>query len=143
MLPKINIQYLLSYLGLIPYIIILIDKYFFFQIKEQISINFLIYYTLIILVFIGSLNWDLESKIKKSLVIYGFIPSLFSTVIIVLNLYNLNINYLILLLITLLLLQVLFDYFFIYSNKFNKDPFFFLRLPLTIAIIFLITIIRL
>ena len=60
MTKNLNLQYLLSYFGLIPYFFIIIDKYFFFQIKEEIIKDFLIYYTLLILVFIGSINWNLK-----------------------------------------------------------------------------------
>ena len=83
---KFNIQYLFSYLGLFPFIVIIINKYFLFQIKEETSDNFIIYYTIIILVFVGSTNWNLSSKIKNHIVLYGFLPSLFALIIIVLNL---------------------------------------------------------
>ena len=36
---KFNIQYLFSYLGLFPFIVIIINKYFLFQIKEETSDN--------------------------------------------------------------------------------------------------------
>ena len=136
MLKNLNLQYLLSYLGLIPYILILLDKYFFFQIKEEIVINFSIYYTLIILVFIGAINWNLEQKIINKLAIYGFFPSLIALLIIILNLYNFNSSYLFLFLIFVLALQLLFDYILIYSRKSVKKSFYLLRFPLTILIIF-------
>ena len=87
MSQKLNIQYLISYLGLIPYIFIVINKYFFFQIKEQITIDFLIYYTLIIIVFIGSINWNLNIKIKNYIIILGFLPSVFAVFIIMFHFF--------------------------------------------------------
>ena len=82
---KLNFQYLFSYLGLIPFFIIIIDKYFFFQIKQEIIIDFIIYYTVLIFVFIGSTNWNFENNVKNYFVIYGFLPSLFGVIIIILN----------------------------------------------------------
>ena len=131
---KINLQYLFSYLGLIPYFIILVDKYFFLQFVEEIILNFSIYYTLIILVFIGSINWDLQKKIQNHLIVYGFLPSIFSVIIIILNLYGYNTKVLIVILIIFLVSQLIFDYFLIFSNFINKNAFNFLRLPLTLLI---------
>ena len=131
---KINLQYLFSYLGLIPYFIILVDKYFFLQFVEEIILNFSIYYTLIILVFIGSINWNLEKKIQNHLIVYGFLPSIFSVIIIILNLYGYNTKVLIVILIIFLVIQLIFDYFLIFSNFINKNAFYFLRLPLTLLI---------
>ena len=87
MFYKLNLQYIISYLGLIPYFLILLDKYLFLQIEEEIVVNFIIYYTLIIIVFIGSINWNLEKNIPNHLIFYGFLPSFFAVIIIILNLY--------------------------------------------------------
>ena len=135
MFQKLDLQYILSYFGLIPYLYILIDKYFFFQIKEEIIINFIIYYSLFILIFIGSINWNLENKVKDHIVIYGFSPSLFAVIITTLNLYKFNSLYIVLSLVIFLVFQLLFDYILIYSKKTNKNPFYLLRLPLTFIII--------
>ena len=134
MLKKLNLQVLLSYLGLMPYFIILIDKYFFFKIKEEISTNFLIYYTVIIFVFIGSTNWNLQDKQENYITIYGFMPSLISVFIIILNLYNINQSLIIFLLIISLIIQLLFDYFLVFKIKSNKYNYIFLRIPLTLLI---------
>ena len=143
MFQKLNIQYLLSYLGLIPFIILIINKYFLFQIKEEIYLNFIIYYTLIIIVFIGSTNWNLELKIKNHIAIYGFLPSLISVILIFLNLNNYDPKQTIIILIFVIMIQLLLDYFIIFSNKFNKTPFYFLRVPLTLNIIIFLIIFRL
>ena len=135
MFQKINFQYIFSYLGLFPFIIILINKYYYFIVDDEFSVNFTIYYTIVISVFIGSTNWNLNENINTKIVIYGFAPSIFAVGIIILNLINFNSQYLIILLILILFLQLIFDYYLIYSNSLVKTPFYYLRLPLTIFII--------
>ena len=132
---RLNIQYLLSYLGLIPFFFIILNKYFFFLINEDIFNHFIIYYTIIIIVFIGAINWNLEEKIKIYIAIYGFIPSLFSIIIILLNLYEFNFHVLVAILVLFLVKQLFFDYILVYSKKINKKAYYFLRFPLTIIII--------
>ena len=129
-----NLQYIISYLGLNPYIYLLIDKYLFLNIEEEIFYNFILYYTLIISVFIGSINWNLQSKVPNHLIIYGFIPTVYSLILIILNLYSYNIKILFLLSIILLISQLFFDFILIFANLKNKKVFYFLRLPLTILI---------
>lgn len=140
MIKKIDPQYLLSYFGLIPFLLIILDKYFFFQLKEEIINNFIIYYSLLILVFIGAINWNFESKVKNYIVIYGFFPSLFSTLIIILNLYKFNSSFLIILIVIFLFIQLFSDYMLLYLNNRNKNVFYFLRFPLSVIIIFIISI---
>jgi len=134
MYNKINLQYIFSYLGIIPYFIVLIDKYLIFKIEAEISLNFILYYTLIICVFIGSQNWNLQKRIPNLLIIYGFLPSLYAVLIIILNLYKFNHSILFLLLNIFLLVQLFFDYFLIFKNSIVKNTFYFLRLPLTLLI---------
>ena len=134
MLKKFNSQFLLSYFGLIPYAVIYLDKYFFLIIKEEISFNFITYYSLIIIVFIGSINWNLKDSPPTYIVVYGFLPSLFSVIIIILNLYDINTFIIFILIILLLLTQLFFDYVILFSNELNKRVFYFLRLPLTTLI---------
>ena len=134
MLQKLNLQFIFSYLGLIPYLIININKYFLFQINSELTIHFSIYYTVIIIVFIGSMNWNLDKKLDKMIVIYGFLPSLYSIFVIILNLINFDFKKIILLLVIFLIIQLFFDYKFIYSKKQNKIAYYFLRIPLTFFI---------
>ena len=135
MTEKINFQYLFSYFGIIPYIILIIDKFFLIKIEDTIIINFSIYYSLLIIVFIGAINWNLVTKVKSIIVFHGILPSVFATIIILVNLYNLNYAYIFFSLKIFLLYQLLMDYIYIYSKINNKTPFFFLRLPLTLIII--------
>ena len=136
-----NLQYIISYFGLIPYIYLLIDKYLFLNIEEEILYNFILYYTLIISVFIGSINWNLQTKVPNHLIIYGFIPTVYSLILIILNLYSYNIKILFLLSIILLISQLFFDFILIFANLKNKKVFYFLRLPLTILICLILIII--
>ena len=129
---KINYQYLLSYLGFIPYIIVIIDKYFFYLINEDIYKNFLVYYTILIIVFIGAINWNLKKKIGIFRALYGFIPSLFSTIVLILNQFNFSFYSQFFLLIIFMLIQLICDRFIIYSKYTNI--FYHLRLPLTLGI---------
>tara|TARA_Y100000814_G_scaffold228581_1_gene172516 strand:- start:49 stop:462 length:414 start_codon:yes stop_codon:yes gene_type:complete len=135
------LQYIISYLGLIPYIYLLIDKYIFLRIEEEILLNFILYYTLIISIFIGSINWNLQKKIPNHLIIYGFIPTVYSLILIILNLYSYNIKILFLLSVILLIAQLFFDFILIFANLRNKKVFYFLRLPLTILISIILMII--
>jgi len=135
MFYKLNLQYLLSYLGILPYFFLLFDKYLLFQIETEVGTNFIIYYTLIIIVFIGSTNWNIEKNIRNSLVIYGFLPSVCAFIIIILNLHSYNISKLFLLLIIILMAQLFLDHLLIFKNSKNKKPFYFLRIPLTLLII--------
>ena len=134
-------QYIISYLGLIPYIYLVIDKYIFLRIEEEILLNFILYYTLIISIFIGSINWNLQKKIPNHLIIYGFIPTVYSLILIILNLYSYNIKILFLLSIILLIAQLFFDFILIFANIRNKKVFYFLRLPLTVLISLILIII--
>ena len=141
MLKKLNLQYVFSYLGLIPFIIIIIDKYFFYKIKEEIALNFLINYILIIFVFIGAVNWNLNITIRHHFIIYGFLPSLLATTIIIFNLYYFIQVQILFVIIILILIQLLFDYLIIYSQDISKNSFYYLRLPLSLVITLLTLII--
>ena len=134
MSKKINLQFLISYFGLIPYVLTFLDKYYFLIAKEEHMLSFITYYSLIIIVFIGSINWNLKNNPPTHIVIYGFLPSLFAVMIIILNLLNIKILIIFILITLLLLTQLFFDYIIIFSNQLNKSAFYFLRLPLTILI---------
>ena len=134
MSKKINFQFLISYLGLIPYVLTFLDKYYFLIVEEEDLLNFITYYSLIIIVFIGSINWNLKNNPPTHIVIYGFLPSLFAVIIIILSLLNINILIIFILIILLLLTQLFFDYIILFANETNKKVFYYLRLPLTALI---------
>ena len=134
MSKKINFQFLISYFGLIPYVLTFLDKYYLLIFEEEDLLNFITYYSLIIIVFIGSINWNLKISPPTHIVIYGFLPSLFAVIIIIFILLNINIFTIFILIILLLLTQLFFDYIILFSNETNKNVFYLLRLPLTALI---------
>ena len=139
MLGLINLQFLISYSGIAPFLIIIIDKFFFNYFDPNIIEDFSIFYSLIIFVFIGALNWDLKKKLNFKLIMLGFFPSLLSLLIIILFLFS----YETLLLISIFfLIQLFFDYFN-YRQETEKKVFFMIRVPLTFFIVISLIIIQL
>ena len=139
MLKKINFQFVLSYLGLFPFLVILLDYFFFKILESNIVKDFFIFYSLVIFVFIGAVNWNLKENISLLIVFIGFMPSLASVLIIVFFLYSYEvINYLIILFI----IQLIFDNF-IYREKNDRLIFYKLRTPLTFIVIICLTLIQL
>ena len=139
MFKKINFQFILSYLGLIPFLTILFDYFFFKILDSNIVKDFSIFYSIIIFVFIGAVNWNLKKNISLTIVFIGFMPSLASVLIIVMFLYSYDvINYLIILFIVQLILDN-----FIYRKKNDRPIFYKLRIPLTIIILVCLILIQL
>ena len=139
MFKKINFQFVLSYLGLIPFLTILFDYFFFKMFDSNIVKDFSIFYSIIIFVFIGAINWNLKKNISFIIVLIGFMPSFSSVLIIImfLNSYEI-INYL----IVLFIIQLISDGY-IYRKKNNRFVFYKLRIPLTLIIIFSLIFIQL
>ena len=139
MFKKINFQFVLSYSGLFPFLLILFD-YFFFKILDSNTVkDFFILYSLIIFVFIGAVNWNLKKNISLIVLFIGFMPSFVSVLIIIMFLYSYEvINYLIILFI----IQLILDNF-IYKEKNYRSIFYKLRLPLTITILVCLILIQL
>ena len=138
MFKKINFQFLLSYLGLFPFLVILFDKFFFKLLDYNIVNDFSIFYSIIIFVFIGAINWNLKKNISILIVLVGFVPSLASVLIILMFLYSYEvINYLIILFI----IQLIFDNF-IYTEQKSRIIFYQLRIPLTFIIILYLILIQ-
>ena len=139
MFKKINLQFVLSYIGLFPFLIILLDNFFFKILNANIVKDFLIFYSIIIFVFIGAVNWNLKQNISLIIIFIGFMPSLSSVLIIImfLNSYEI-INYL----IVLFIIQLISDGY-IYRKKNNRFVFYKLRIPLTLIIIFSLIFIQL
>ena len=136
---ELNLQYLLSYLGILPLLFIILDKFFFHKIEDNILTNFSIYYSLMIFVFIGATNWNLEDNISVKKTLHGFFPSIFALILIILHLYSYNIFILI---IFFLMLQLFLDFLLVYKRKKNEFIFYKLRAPLTIMLILSLLIIE-
>ena len=125
-----------------PFLFVVLNNFFLNLINNEIAIQYIIYYTLIIVVFIGALNWNLDKKINNLKIIYGFLPSLFASIVIAMNLLDVKTNTLYLLLILFVAFQTSCDYFFITSKYFYRSSFYFLRLPLSLGIILFLIVIK-
>ena len=137
MIKSINLQFLISYLGLVPFLIVITDKFFFHYFNSSIVDDFIIIYSLIIFVFIGAINWDLKKSVPVKLVILGFLPSLIAVILLLIHLMLYDVR---LMVITFIVLQFLIDNFF-YKETFERRVYFKLRLPLTILIVVSLVII--
>ena len=137
MIKNINLQFLISYLGIVPFLIAIADKFFFQYFNTNIVDDFIIIYSLIIFVFIGATNWDLKKIMPVKLVLLGFLPSLIAVILLFMHLILYEVE---LIVITFIILQLLIDNF-IYKEKFEKEIYFKLRLPLTILIVLSLLII--
>ena len=137
MIKNINLQFLISYLGLVPFLIAIADKFFFHYLNTSIVDDFIIIYSLIIFVFIGAINWDLKKRMPVKLVIIGFLPSLIAVVLLCMHLTLYEVD---LIVITFMILQFLIDNYF-YKETSEREVYFKLRLPLTICIVVSLAII--
>ena len=137
MFKNINLQLIISYIGFLPFLIIIIDRFFVNYFSVNIVDDFIIFYSLIIFVFIGAINWNLKKKIPNTLVVVGFIPSLLSVFVILMLLHSFNVS---LIIIISFIVQLLLDYF-IYKKSYEKKVYFSLRVPLTILIVLTLLII--
>ncbi len=131
MFKRINLQFLISYFGILPFLIIFLDKFFFQYFKPNILKDFCIFYSLIIFVFIGAVNWDLKKNIPVKLIFIGFLPSFSSIFIIIMFLFSYEVIYY---LIALFVFQLILDSF-IYLGKADRIIYLGLRIPLTSLVI--------
>ena len=139
MFKKINLQFVLSYFGLFPFLIILLDNFFFKILNTNIVKDFLIFYSIIIFVFIGAINWNLKKNISIITILIGFMPSFASLFIIIMFL---NSHEIISYLIFLFIIQLIADSF-IYREKDNRFVLYQLRIPLTLIIVLSLIFIQL
>jgi len=137
MIKNINLQFLISYLGLVPFLIAIADKFFFNYLNTNIVDDFIIIYSLIIFVFIGAINWDLKKIMPVKLVIIGFLPSLIAVILLCMHLILYEVGSIV---ITFMILQFLIDNY-IYKETSEREVYFKLRLPLTICIVLSLAII--
>jgi len=125
-----NIKYIISYLGLVPFFLLAIDGYFLEILDKSFIINLSIMMACIIFTFIGAYNWDFN-KDNTFLEIYGFIPSLLSMIILLLSIFKFNQESLIALLIIFLVIQLIIDFYRTLKFNFPFEYFIKLRLPVT------------
>tara|TARA_Y100000389_G_scaffold165284_1_gene169395 strand:+ start:926 stop:1345 length:420 start_codon:yes stop_codon:yes gene_type:complete len=130
-----NIKYIVSYLGLIPFLFLTIDGYFLGLLDTNFIQNIAIILTCIIFTFIGAYNWDFQ-KNNNLLELYGFLPSLLSMLILFFNTIGFNQNHLVIILIILLSTQLLIDFIMSLKNFFPMRYYLNLRLPITLSLCF-------
>ena len=129
-----NFQVIISYFGLIPFILVLLDAYIFNIFLIKSLKDFIFFYTLIIFTFIGAMRWSLKDKSNKNEVFFGFLPSLISTILIILQLFIYNINIMLILVVIFLFLQLFVDFLFYKYNFIEKYFYYIVRLPITLII---------
>ena len=126
------LQFTISYLGLMPYVYLLSDLYFFRFIDPNILINMIIFNTIIIYTFIGAIHWQWLQKDGSTLyTIHGFIPSLVSFIITILTLLEFQKDSLLIYLIIFLLIQLMLDFICYLNNKLDYKVMYYLRVPIT------------
>ena len=124
----------ISYIGLTPFIFVIIDLNFSKILTPIILKDFLIFYNLIIITFIGALKWQYEKNLGKIIIIYGFMPSFLSTICVYLFFVNVNKDLLQSFIVLFFFVQLVFD-FYVYK-KINENNFYYtVRFPITVLII--------
>ena len=128
-----NIKYLVSYLGLLPFIYLNIDAYYIDLLDINFIQNLAILMSCIIFTFIGAYNWDFRVEFNL-LEFYGFVPSLLSMIILTMNILDVNKYYLISAMILFLLTQLLIDIFLSLRDIFPLKYLIKLRVPITLIL---------
>lgn len=138
-----NVKYLVSYLGLLPFLCLIIDGYYL----EILDVNFIwnlsLLMSCIIFTFIGAYNWNFVID-RPWLEFYGFMPSLISMVILTLSLLGISKIILLMVVIVFLVTQLFFDLILSLKDIFPMRYFMTLRIPVTSGLtisLFLISLI--
>ena len=129
-----QLEYIISYMGIIPFLFITIDINFIHFYDIVLIKKFIIFYTLIIFSFIGAMRWNFTNNVGKLKVIYGFLPSLISTILIFLQLSIFNNEIITIFIIFCLFFQLIGDFVNSNLNIEEKIFFYYARLPITIII---------
>ena len=138
-----NVKYFVSYLGLLPFLCLIIDGYYL----EILDVNFIwdlsLLMSCIIFTFIGAYNWNFVID-RPWLEFYGFMPSLISMVILTLSLLGISKIILLIVVIVFLVTQLFFDLILSLKDIFPMRYFMTLRIPVTSGLtisLFLISLI--
>ena len=138
-----NVKYLVSYLGLLPFLCLIIDGYYL----EILDVNFIwdlsLLMSCIIFTFIGAYNWNFVID-RPWLEFYGFLPSLISMIILTLSLLGISKIILLMVMIVFLVTQLIFDLILSLNDIFPIRYFMTLRIPVTSGLtisLFLISLI--
>ena len=131
-----NLQAVFSYLGIFPFCFIILDIYLFNIFFINLLKDFIFFYSLIIFTFIGAIRWNFKNIASPYEIFFGFMPSLLGTFLIIIYLLNLDINFLLSIIVLCLILQLFIDYVF-YKYNFNEKNFLLkVRIPVTAIIVF-------
>ncbi len=125
-----NFKYFISYSGLLPFIIFISDIYFFGYLDYIFILDMSLYIACIIFTFIGAYNWDFYRD-NIVLEIYGFIPSLISMILILMNELTYDKQFIFEILIFFLIIQLIIDFFITMRKLFPVNYFLNLRIPVT------------
>lgn len=128
-----NIKYIVSYLGLLPFIFLSVDGYFIALLEVQLIQNLAIIMSCIIFTFIGAYNWNFKVDFNL-LEFYGFIPSLLSMIILTVNIFDSSKYYLFNAMILFLFIQLLIDIFLSLKDIFPMKYLITLRVPVTLIL---------
>ena len=125
-----NVKYLVSYLGLLPFLCLIIDGYYL----ELLDVDFIwdlsLLMSCIIFTFIGAYNWNFVID-RPWLEFYGFLPSLISMIILTLSLLGISKIILLMVVIVFLITQLIFDLILSLNDIFPIRYFVTLRIPVT------------
>lgn len=125
-----NFKYIISYGGLIPFFIFLIDIHTSNYLDHIFILNMSLYMSCIIFTFIGAYNWDFY-KDNFLVEFYGFIPSLISMTLILLNQLAYEKEFIFQILVLCLLIQLTIDFILVIKKLFPMKYFINLRIPVT------------
>ena len=138
-----NVKYMVSYLGLVPFLLLIIDGYYLGILEISFIWDLSLLMSCIIFTFIGAYNWDFKEDYPW-VEFYGFLPSLISMIILTINLLGINKIYLLITVIIFLLIQLFFDLLLSLKDIFPMRYFMTLRIPVTSGLslsLFLISLI--
>ena len=131
----LNLQSIISYLGILPIVLVIIDFNMLHFFPKSFLDDFIIFYTLLLFSFIGSMRWNFNQQQNIFYILYGFIPSLISTVLIFLNLLKFDKNLLFLFIFLSLFLQLIGDLLIYRYILKDKEFIFFIRVPVTFLVL--------
>ena len=127
-------QAIIAYLGLLPPLYALLDLFILQDIKTEILLDFMVYYTLIIFTFVGAINWKISDSGSLVLTLYGAIPSLISFLIVIGVLMDFSYFQISLYLVISLILQLFFDFIIYLRGVTPKFYISYIRIPVTIVL---------
>ena len=128
-----NLKYIVSYSGLVPFFYLVVDGYFLEFLDTNFILDIAIYMACIIFTFIGAYNWDFKNN-NFYLELYGFLPSLISMIIIIFNMLGYSKVFLINTVVIAFLAQLIVDLFITMKQIFPTTYYLKLRIPITASL---------